>query len=284
VSIKEHKIKVGSLEWFYREALPIGRSDLLPVVLLHGLPSHSYSWRQVLPALASQGTRVIAPDWIGYGLSAKPERREFAYTPDAFVNALADLLQALEIERFSLVVQGFLGSVGLQYALRHADRIESIAILNTPISTTAKLPWRMQQWGLPLAGEMLTQDPLLVDRSLEGGSRYQISDADLDVYRKPFLKSSSAGRSLMSTVRNLNLQQSMAEIESGFQQWQKPTLILWGMNDPWLPLSVAQKFADSVQQKVELVQLNNVGHYPQEHYSEEILKDLLPFVRLVTKG
>ncbi len=284
MSIKEHKIKVGSLEWFYREALPIGRSDLLPVVLLHGLPSHSYSWRQVLPALASQGTRVIAPDWIGYGLSAKPERREFAYTPDAFVNALADLLQALEIERFSLVVQGFLGSVGLQYALRHADRIESIAILNTPISTTAKLPWRMQQWGLPLAGEMLTQDPLLVDRSLEGGSRYQISDADLDVYRKPFLKSSSAGRSLMSTVRNLNLQQSMAEIESGFQQWQKPTLILWGMNDPWLPLSVAQKFADSVQQKVELVQLNNVGHYPQEHYSEEILKDLLPFVRLVTKG
>jgi len=284
VSIKEHKIKVGSLEWFYREALPIGRSDLLPVVLLHGLPSHSYSWRHVLPALASQGTRAIAPDWIGYGLSAKPERREFAYTPDAFVNALADLLQALEIERFSLVVQGFLGSVGLQYALRHTDRIESIAILNTPISTTAKLPWRMQQWGLPLAGEMLTQDPLLVDRSLEGGSRYQISDADLDVYRKPFLKSSSAGRSLMSTVRNLNLQQSMAEIESGFQQWQKPTLILWGMNDPWLPLSVAQKFADSVQQKVELVQLNNVGHYPQEHYAEEILKDLLPFVRLAAKG
>lgn len=284
MSIKEHKIKVGSLEWFYREALPIGRSDLLPVVLLHGLPSHSYSWRHVLPALASQGTRAIAPDWIGYGLSAKPERREFAYTPDAFVNALADLLQALEIERFSLVVQGFLGSVGLQYALRHTDRIESIAILNTPISTTAKLPWRMQQWGLPLAGEMLTQDPLLVDRSLEGGSRYQISDADLDVYRKPFLKSSSAGRSLMSTVRNLNLQQSMAEIESGFQQWQKPTLILWGMNDPWLPLSVAQKFADSVQQKVELVQLNNVGHYPQEHYAEEILKDLLPFVRLAAKG
>jgi haloalkane dehalogenase len=55
------------------------------------------------------------------------------------------------------------------------------------------------------------------------------------------------------------------------------------MNDPWLPLSVAQNFADSVQQKVELVQLNNVGHYPQEHYSEEILKDLLPFVRLAAK-
>lgn len=278
MTIAENKIKVGSLEWFYRESLPIGRTDLLPLVLLHGLPSHSYSWRKILPALASQGTRAIAPDLIGFGASAKPERREFAYTPDAFITALAEFIQALEIERFSLVVQGFLGSIGLQYALRNPDRVESLAILNTPISAEAKLPWRMQQWGLPMAGEMMTQDPLLVDRTLEGGSRYQISDADLDVYRKPFLKSSKAGRSLMSTIRNLNLQKSMAELESGFQQWQKPTLIIWGMNDPWLPLSMAQKFAKS-NQHTELVQLQNVAHYPQEHYYEEILTDLLPFVR-----
>ena len=282
MSITENKIKVGSLEWFYRESISPGRSDLLPVVLLHGLPSHSYSWRHIMPALAGQGTRAIAPDLIGFGLSGKPERREFAYTPDAFITALADLFQVLELERFSLVVQGFLGSVGLQYALRHPDRIESLTILNTPISTTAKLPWKMQQWGLPMAGEMMTQDPLLVDRTLEGGSRYQISDADLDVYRKPFLKSSKAGRSLLATVRNLQLQQSMAEIESGFQQWQKPTLIIWGMNDPWLSLSMAQNLVKSAPQ-TELVQLQNVGHYPQEHYSEEILKDLLRFVRISAK-
>lgn len=282
MSITENKIKVGSLEWFYRESISPGRSDLLPVVLLHGLPSHSYSWRHIMPALARQGTRAIAPDLIGFGLSGKPDRREFAYTPDAFITALADLFQVLELERFSLVVQGFLGSVGLQYALRHADRIESLTILNTPISTTAKLPWKMQQWGLPMAGEMMTQDPLLVDRTLEGGSRYQISDADLDVYRKPFLKSSKAGRSLLATVRNLQLQQSMTEIESGFQQWQKPTLIVWGMNDPWLSLSMAQNLVKSAPQ-TELVQLQNVGHYPQEHYSEEILKDLLRFVRISAK-
>ncbi len=282
MSIKENKIKIGSLEWFYRESIPIGRTDLLPVVLLHGLPSHSYIWRKIMPALASQGTRAIAPDFIGFGLSAKPERREFAYTPDAFITALAELIRALELERFSLVVQGFLGSIGLQYALHNADRIEGLAILNAPISTAAKLPWQMQQWGLPIAGEVMTQDPLLVDRTLEGGSRYQISDADLDVYRKPFLKSSSAGRSLMSTVRNLKLPQSMAEIEAGFQQWQKPTLVVWGMNDPWLPLRVAQNFTNAVKQ-AELVQLQKVGHYPQEHYYEEVLKDLLPFVRCSVK-
>ncbi|MGI2904957.1 alpha/beta fold hydrolase [Tolypothrix sp. VBCCA 56010] len=278
MSIQEHKITVNSLEWFYREAEPIGQTDLLPVLLLHGLPSQSYSWRNILPALAKQGTRAIAPDWIGYGFSSKPEKRDFAYTPDAFITALSEFIQALELQRFSLVVQGFLGSVGLQYALRHPEQIANIAIINTPITSAAKLPWKIQQMGLPLAGEMMTQDPLLVDRTLEGGCRYVIEEKDLDVYRKPYLKSSSSGRGLLSTIRNLQLQPAMTEIESGFKEWQKPILIQWGMIDPWLSVDMAQKFADSVA-NAELIKLNNVGHYPQEHYHETILEDLLPFVR-----
>ncbi|MBD2690600.1 alpha/beta fold hydrolase [Anabaena catenula] len=278
MSITEHRITVDSLEWFYREAEPIGRSDLLPVLCLHGIVSQSYSWRNILPALAAQGTRAIAPDWIGYGFSAKPEKRDFAYTPDAFITALEGFVKAVELERFSLVVQGFLGSVGLQYALRHPEKIANIAILNTPISTSAKLPWKIKQMGLPLAGEMMTQDPLLVDRTLEGGSRYRIEDKDLDVYRKPYLKSSSSGRGLLSTIRNLQLEQAMIEIESGFKEWQQPILVQWGMIDPWLSVDIAETFVKSVPD-AEIIKLNNVGHYPQEHYHEVILQDLLPFVR-----
>ncbi|MBW4434586.1 MAG: alpha/beta fold hydrolase [Pelatocladus maniniholoensis HA4357-MV3] len=278
MSLTEHKITVDSREWFYRLAEPIGRTDLLPVVLLHGLVSQSYSWRNILPALAQQGTKAIAPDWIGFGFSAKPEKRDFAYTPDVFITALEGLIKALELEHFSLVVQGFLGSVGLQYALRHPEHIANIAILNTPISSTAKLPWKIQQMGLPFAGDMMTQDPLLVDRTLEGGSRYVITDKDLDVYRKPFLKTSAAGRALLATIRNLQLTKAMSEIETGFKDWQQPILIQWGMIDPWLKIDMAEKFAKSVPNG-ELVKLNNVGHYPQEHYHETILEDLLPFVR-----
>jgi pimeloyl-ACP methyl ester carboxylesterase len=278
VSITEHKINVDSLEWFYRESLPIGRSDLAPVLLLHGLVSQSYSWRNIIPALANQGTRAIAPDWIGYGFSAKPEKRDFAYTPDAFITALEGFIKALELEHFSLVVQGFLGSVGLQYALRHSEQIANLVILNTPISTAAKLPWKIKQMGLPLAGEIMTQDPLLVDRTLEGGSRYRIGDKELDIYRKPFLKTSASGRSLLSSIRNLQLDLAMTEIESGFKEWQQPILIQWGMIDPWLSVDIAQNFTDSAP-NTELIKLNNVGHYPQEHYHEVILEDLLPFVR-----
>jgi len=280
VAIQERKITVNSLEWFYREAESIGRTDLLPVLFLHGLVSQSYSWRNILPAMANQGTRAIAPDWIGCGFSAKPEKNDFSYNPEAFISALSGFITALELTKFSLVVQGFLGSVGLQYALRHPEQIANIVILNTPITPAVKLPWKIQQMGLPLIGEMLTQDPLLVDRTLEGGSRYQIADKDLDVYRKPFLKTSASGRSLLATIRNLQLSAVTEEITSGFTNWQKPVLMQWGMIDPWLSIDIAQSFANSTP-NTNLIKLNNVGHYPQEHYHESILQDMLPFVRLV---
>jgi pimeloyl-ACP methyl ester carboxylesterase len=274
----ENWIEVGALRWFYREAQPLGRTDRSPVLLLHGLPSQSYGWREVMPALADQGFRAIAPDWLGFGFSDQPDRRDFSYTPAAFIQALADFLKALEISQFSLVVQGFLGSVGLQYALRHPNQIERIAILNAPITTTAKLPWKIRQLGLPLLGDVITQDPLLVDRTLEGGGGYRVEDRDLDVYRRPFLRSSDAGRALLATVQNLQLKQATAEIESGFQNWAKPVLVAWGNRDPWLPVALAEQFTHSLA-NAELVKLDEVGHYPQEDWHEKVNDALLTFLR-----
>lgn len=278
MSLDKQTIKVGNLEWFYREANPVNESDQPPVILLHGLPSQSHTWTAVMPDLAEKGFRAIAPDWIGFGASAKPDKGDFAYTPDAFATAFAEFIEALKIERFYLVVQGFLGSVGLQYALRHPDKIERLAILNTPISLEAKLPWKIQMLGLPFVGDMMVQDPLLVDRTLEGGCRYPISDGDLDVYRRPFLRSSEAGRSLLATIRNLQLPESMAEIETGLKSWTRPTLILWGVGDPWLNFSQVQNLAKSLPNG-ELVKLEGASHYPQEHWSEKVSNALLPFLR-----
>jgi pimeloyl-ACP methyl ester carboxylesterase len=278
VAIKENWVEVGSLTWFYREAEPINPTTKPPVLLLHGLPSQSYGWRGVMTALAEQGFRAIAPDWIGSGFSSKPDKRDFAYNPEAYLKALEELIQALQIDRFSLVVQGFVGSVGLQYALRHPEQIERLAILNTPLTPEAKLPWKLKQLGLPLIGEMLTQDPLLVDRTLEGGGGYRIEDADLDVYRRPFLKSSEAGRALFATVRNLHLSEVMTEIQTGFLNWDQPTIVIWGKKDPWLPLSLAQSFVDTIP-NAQLTLLDEVGHYPQEDWHEKVSETLLIFLR-----
>lgn len=228
--------------------------------------------------LAEHGIRTIAPDWIGFGASSKPDKRDFAYTPDALVAALAELIDDLSLDRFSLVVQGFMGTVGIQYAIRYPDRVNKLVILNAPLTTSAKLPWIIKQMGLPVAGEMLTQDPLSVERTLEAGCKCVIEDKYLEAYRKPYLKSSVPGRSLLAAIRNLKLAESLIEISTGLPKLDIPVQILWGINDPWLDLAQAEVCVKSLQCG-ELVTLPTAAHYPQEHWYADIKESLIPFLR-----
>ena len=278
VEIAEKTIEVGALRWFYRESVPRNESRRPPVILLHGLVSQGYSWRAVMAPLAEAGFRAIAPDWIGHGYSSKPDKKEFDYKPASFVKALSALVEALEVETFSLGVQGFLGSVGLLYAAQHPEKIERLIILNTPLTSGAKLPFKISQMGIPLVGDMLTQDPILVDRTLEGSGPYEVGDADLDVYRQPFLKSSDAGRSLLATVKQLDVKGVTAEIDRTFQDWERPTLIAWGVADKWLPLSLAKSFAKGLKD-VNVVKLEETGHYAQEDWAEKVSEAMVPFLR-----
>ncbi|MFM7572360.1 MAG: alpha/beta fold hydrolase [Snowella sp.] len=278
MKITDKTLDTGKLEWFYREGVPETPNHKPPVLLLHGLPSQSYTWLPILNQLAENGFQAIAPDWIGSGLSDKPEKRDFAYTPQAYLEALTDLIQALNLERLSIVVQGYLASVGIQYALQNSDRIEKLVILNTPLTPTAKLPWPMTQWTLPFVGDMVTQDPLLIDRTLEGGSGFVVSDEKLDVYRRPYLKTSAVGRALMMTTKNLKLAKTMPEIESGLKSWSKPTLVIWGMLDPWLAAEPVEQLVKTNSQ-LELIKLPEAKHYPQEHWPDEIGEILIPFLR-----
>ena len=277
MSLKENKIQVDSLTWFYRQAQPEETSNKATVILLHGLPSQSFTWCEIMSGLTEYGYEAIAPDWIGCGFSAQPDKRDFPYTPNAYIQALGNFIQALELKKISLIVQGFLSSVGLQYALRHPDIIEQIIILNTPLATSVKIPWQMRQWGIPLIGDMLTQDPLLIDRSLEGGSGFVIAESKLGVYRKPFLTSSAAGRALMAIVKNLQLPSTMSEINQGLAAWKKPVQIIWGVEDPWLELSEVEKLVNH-NSNLKLIKLEEAKHYPQEHWSSEIKPLIINFL------
>lgn len=278
VKISDQNCEAGGLRWFYREALPINDTTKPPVVLLHGIVSQSYSWRGVMAPLAEAGFRSLAPDWIGHGYSSKPDKSEFNYKPETFLIALEQWLETLDIERFSLVVQGFLGTVGLLYAAKHPDKVERLVILNTPLTTEAKLPFKISQMGIPLIGDIITQDPILVDRTLEGGGPYEVGDDDLDVYRKPFLKSSDAGRSLLATVKQLQLKRLLPDIDKAFKDWAVPTLIVWGVADKWLPVSLAETFAKQLKD-VQLTKLEETGHYAQEDWAEKVSEAVVPFLR-----
>lgn len=275
---EQKDVQVGDLQWAYRELVPDSPNDKPPVLMLHGLVSQSYSWRDVMPALAEYGFRSIAPDWIGHGSSSKPDKRQFAYDPDTLLNALSDYIEVLELSRLSLVVQGFLSAPGLLYAAKNPDKIEKLVILNSPLPPEAKLPLKITMMGWPLLGQVMTQDPLLVDRTLEGGGPYEVDLDDLDVYRRPFLKSSDVGRSLMWTIQSMDLSAVVERIGTGFANWSRPTLVAWGTSDPWLSADSAQAFAKGLTDG-EYVALEQVGHYAQEDWAEKVSEAIIPFLR-----
>jgi haloalkane dehalogenase len=277
VQVKEQNIQVNQFNWFYREIEPLEESQKSPVILLHGLLSQSYCWLEIMPSLAEYGYRAIAPDWLGWGFSDKPEKRDFAYTPDAFVAAFADFVEELKLEKVSLVVQGFLATVGIQYALRNPDKIDHLVILNSPIYNGVKLPWQIAQCGMPFLGDMVTQDPLVVDRTLEKGSGFVISDNNLALYRKPIVASSAAGRMLVTVVKKLGLKQVTDEIETGLRKWQKPCLIIWGEEDAWLNINPVKVLVKENPQ-LNLTPLPEAKHYPQEHFSKEITPLVVNFL------
>ncbi|AFY38970.1 alpha/beta hydrolase fold protein [[Leptolyngbya] sp. PCC 7376] len=276
MKLLEKKITVNGLEWFYRET-KTKVEKRLPIVFLHGLPSQSFSWCEVMTKLEAANFYCVAPDWIGSGFSSFPSTREFDYTAEALQTALKDFLNAIEIERCHLVVQGYLGHIGILFAQNYPELCDRLVILNSPVLPGSKVPFKMKQWTIPFVGDMLTQDPLLVDRTLEGGSGFVISDGNLDVYRKPFLTTSAAGRALMAVTKKLDLKTVLPELSEKLKARTEPTLFLWGMEDAWLDNDGLKNWVKS-ETSHKWVSLDEAKHYPQEHFAEAIAPELSKFL------
>ncbi|GAA4543130.1 alpha/beta fold hydrolase [Amycolatopsis samaneae] len=117
---------VDGQEIFYREAGPAGAPVL---VLLHGYPTSSFMFRELIPLLAGD-YHVIAPDHLGFGHSAAPPTAEFAYTFDALAELTSGLLDQLGLDRYALYVQDYGAPIGWRLALKHPERISAIVTQN----------------------------------------------------------------------------------------------------------------------------------------------------------
>ncbi len=111
---------------FYREAGPAAAPV---IVLLHGFPTSSFMFRDLIPRLAD-GYRVIAPDLLGFGFSDAPPTSEFDYTFDALTDLTAGLLDQLDIARYAIYVQDYGAPIGWRLALRTPDAITAIVTQN----------------------------------------------------------------------------------------------------------------------------------------------------------
>lgn len=135
--VHHRTVTVDGHEIFYREA---GPADAPAIVLLHGYPTSSFMFRDLIPLLAADH-HVVAPDHLGFGHSAAPSVEEFAYTFDALADLTSGLLDQLGLDRYALYVQDYGAPVGWRLALRHPERITS--------TCTA---WPTRAWSAPTPG------------------------------------------------------------------------------------------------------------------------------------
>lgn len=124
--VRYHTVDIDGVDVFYRES---GPRDAPVILLLHGFPSSSHMYRNLIPALADR-YRVIAPDYPGFGNSAAPERDRFAYTFDNYAGLMEKLTEKIGADRYALYVFDYGAPVGFRLATRHPERVSALIVQN----------------------------------------------------------------------------------------------------------------------------------------------------------
>ncbi len=126
VKVFHKTVKVDDLEIFYREA---GPKDAPTTLLLHGFPTSSQMFRNLIPALADQ-YHLVAPDYPGYGHSSMPSRDKFSYTFDNLAKVIDEFTEKVGLTKYALYVQDYGAPVGYRLAVKHPERITAIVVQN----------------------------------------------------------------------------------------------------------------------------------------------------------
>ncbi len=125
-NISYHAVSIDGVDVFYRDA---GRKDAPAVLLLHGFPTSSHMYRNLIPALADK-YRVIAPDYPGFGQSAMPDRAKFSYTFDNYAKLVEALTEKLGVDRYALYLMDYGAPVGFRLAAKHPERVTALIVQN----------------------------------------------------------------------------------------------------------------------------------------------------------
>lgn len=275
--------KVHDLDIFYREA---GPKDAPAVLLLHGSPTSSQMFRNLIPALADR-YRVLAPDYPGFGHSSMPPRDKFSYTFDNLTGVVDELTELLGLSKYTLYVQDYGAPVGYRLASRHPERITAIVVqngnaydegLDNDFWKPLKAYWRdpnslekrnalrvflkveATRWqythGVPhaefVSPDGWTTDQYLLDR--KGNDEIQ-----LDLF--------------LSYGSNPPLYPKWQEY---FRQHQPPMLIAWGRNDEIFPAAGAEPYKRDL--KTLNYHLLDAGHFALETNGDEIANLMREFL------
>lgn len=231
------RFEAGGLRSFAREGAPVG-GDGPAVVLLHGVPTSSFLYRNLIPALAEQGLRAVAFDFPGLGLADRPRR--FDYRWSGLARWMGEAIDALGIERCHLVVHDIGGPIGCEWAIRNPERVISLTALNAMLAVADFVrPWVMRPFAVRGLGELWLA-------SMRGWSMsepyYRLGIADRsavprrEVYaHHHLLKRGDGGRAFLRIMRGFELTAAKERfLRQGLAERPYPARVVWGELDPAL--------------------------------------------------
>ena len=257
-----------------------GRGPL--IVLLHGIAGSSATWEPVIGRLAAHN-RIIAPDLLGHGESAKPPGD---YSLGAYANLVRDLLAAIGEGPATIVGHSLGGGIAMQYAYQYPERCERLVLVSSgglgravhPILRAAALPGA--ELVLPWLSKVAARGIGATMKAV-GGLGFR-ARADLAEAWGSFvsLEDPEARRAFLTTVRGvIDLGgQCVSAIDKLYLASDLPTLIVWGANDPLIPVDHAYR-AHEVSPKSRLEIFPGAGHYPYLDDPERFAAVLLDFIR-----
>jgi pimeloyl-ACP methyl ester carboxylesterase len=270
---------VQGLKLFYREA---GSKASPTIVLLHGFPTSSHMFRDLIPQLADK-FHVIAPDYVGFGYSDAPDANTFNYTFDNLSLSIEELLfGTLGLEKFSIYVQDYGAPVGYRIASRHQDAIEGIVVQNGNAYAegigagfdSMKPFWanRNPETEKPVR-ELLKKETTIFQYT--HGVK-DVSAISPDSYTVDQLFLDRPGNDAIQLSLLHNYQSNLALYDGWhefFRSKQPKTLIVWGKNDPFFTVEGAQAYLRDIP-KAEL-HLLDTGHFALEDSSEFIAQKII---------
>ena len=268
-------IDVDGVRVHYQEA---GDVNAPAMVLIHGFTSSTLVWSKVFLRLADAGYRVIAPDMLGYGYTAKPRNGE--YTIEGQAKLLVRLLDALGIPRAIIVGSSYGGAVAATCGLDYADRVEKLIMVgavnnNRPLAFTL-----MRLFGSPVFGDVVS--PLLIGsrrllrrrmKRVYDEHSWVLDERRVDARHLP-LRAANTHRAIIRTVRGWDAER----ISRDAHLISQPTLLLWGENDREIPISDAERLHEEIPGS-RLIVFLNCGHLPHEEYPEEFVKVVTGFCK-----
>ncbi len=254
-----------------------GQGD--PVLCLHGEPTWSFLYRKMIPALAAV-TRVVAPDYFGFGRSDKPTEASW-YTFDRHCASIRRLVEELDLRGLTLVVQDWGGPIGLRLAVEQPDRVARLVILNTGVGggRPPSEAWVRFREVVRAAGGDFQPGRLIRTAAVRG-----LADDVVAAYDAPFATPESkagvlAFPELVPTEPEHPNTAPLMAIRDALGSWEKPALVLFGESDPIFRPEAAAAIARWIPGALPAELVEQAGHFVQEDAGEEVAARIVEFLR-----